>query len=77
MDENGTEQKSPFISNNYFAERSIENNNEADSDTQGILGGEISADLGFGNLAAAKEYAEQYNSIDESEQEDSKSIKEE
>lgn len=77
MDNNSAENKSHFISNNYFSERS-ENKVDAENEhNQGVLGGEVLSDLGFGNLAAAKEYAEKYEQFNLEDEAESENINEE
>lgn len=50
--------KSHFINNNYFNERSEQADEQIHE--RGSLGGEISAELGFKDLASAKDYVDQY-----------------
>jgi len=50
--------QSHYINNNYFNQRSEQNDEQIYE--VGSLGGEISAELGFKDLASAKDYVEQY-----------------
>ncbi len=60
MDSNENTAQSHYISNNYFKPRSEhEENQEQHINEKGSLGGEITAEIGFRDLASAREYLEQ------------------